>query len=97
MHRTEKDSIESNTDEKVSDEATASAHRKIDVDKLKELVSTISIEEFSKRCKTGVDGYFLARKRAVRESHQLGRLRTLENLTKVPMFRTHERVKGMNY
>jgi len=73
------------------------AHRKIDAFKLKQLVSTISMEEFTKRCADGVDGYFLARKRSIRESHQLDRLRVLEKTTKVPMFKTLERIKdGQN-
>ena len=70
-----------------------SAHRKIDVLKLKELVSTISLEEFSKKCATGVDGFFLARKRSIRESHQLDRLRTLQKISDVPMFKTLDRIK----
>ena len=65
--------------------------------KLKELVSTISLSEFSKKCESGVDAFFLARKRSIRESHQLDRLRTLQKISGVPMFSTLDRIKdGMN-
>ena len=62
-----------------------------DVNRLKSLVKTITLKEFAQKCSDGIDGYFLARQKSVRYNHQLDRLKALENITKIPMFRDRGR------
>ena len=60
MHRTERDAIvdSSDSDEVNEDNPlsywSVSAHRKIDVNKLKSLVKTITLKEFAEQCSTGL-------------------------------------------
>ena len=68
--------------------------RRPDVNKLKRLVKTISLKEFAQKCEQGIDAFLLAREKAVRESHQLERLRALEDITKIRIFRDRKRLKS---
>ena len=61
MHRTERDAIEESQGDSDEDNPlsywSVSAHRKIDVNKLKSLVKTVTLREFSKQCSKGNKAY----------------------------------------